>query len=67
MHNFKVRIGVLLVACVAMFALAGCGHSEDEWQQAQRDINAYTLMLRRAPSGRSWAGSCPNAIAIAFE
>jgi chemotaxis protein MotB len=38
MHNLKVRVGMLLVAVFAMFALAGCGHSEDEWQQAQRDI-----------------------------
>src|SRR5450432_835287 len=38
MHILKSRIGALLVACFAMFALVGCGHSEDEWQQAQRDI-----------------------------
>jgi chemotaxis protein MotB len=38
MHNLKTRIALLLVACFAMFALVGCGHSEDEWQQAQRDI-----------------------------
>src|SRR5271170_7009472 len=38
MPNFKARVGVLLVAVFAMFALVGCGHSEDEWQQAQRDI-----------------------------
>src|SRR6202000_257047 len=38
MHILKVRIGAVLVAVVAMFALARCGHSEDEWQQAQRDI-----------------------------
>ncbi len=38
MHNLKARIGWLLVAFFATFALAACGHSEDEWQQAQRDI-----------------------------
>jgi chemotaxis protein MotB len=38
MHNLKVRIGMVLVAFFATLALAGCGHSEDEWQQAQRDI-----------------------------
>src|ERR1019366_1904941 len=38
MHNLKIRVAALLVACFAMFALTGCGHSEDEWQQAQRDI-----------------------------
>jgi len=38
MQNYKVRIGALLVAFFATFALAGCGHSEDEWQQAQREI-----------------------------
>jgi chemotaxis protein MotB len=38
MLNLKVRLGWLLVAFFATFALAACGHSEDEWQQAQRDI-----------------------------
>ncbi len=38
MHNLKLRVGLLLVAVIAVFALTGCGHSEDEWQQAQRDI-----------------------------
>jgi chemotaxis protein MotB len=38
MHNVKLRLGLVLVALVASFALTGCGHSEDEWQQAQRDI-----------------------------
>ncbi len=39
MHNLKIRIGALLVACFATLALAGCGgHSDEEWQQAQRDI-----------------------------
>jgi chemotaxis protein MotB len=38
MLNLKVRLGWLVVAFFATFALAACGHSEDEWQQAQRDI-----------------------------
>jgi chemotaxis protein MotB len=38
MHILKIRIGALLVAFVATLALAGCGHSEDEWQGAQRQI-----------------------------
>ena len=38
MHNLKVRVSLLLAALVACFALAGCGHSEEEWDQAQRDI-----------------------------
>jgi chemotaxis protein MotB len=38
MHNVKMRVSLLLAALVACFALAGCGHSEEEWEQAQRDI-----------------------------
>jgi chemotaxis protein MotB len=38
MHKMRLRVALMLVALVAAFALAGCGHSEDEWQQAQRDI-----------------------------
>jgi chemotaxis protein MotB len=38
MHNLKVRVSLLLAAFVACFALAGCGHSEEEWDQSQRDI-----------------------------
>jgi chemotaxis protein MotB len=38
MHKLKVRVGLILVALLTTFALVGCGHSEDEWQQAQRDI-----------------------------
>ena len=29
---------LLFAVLVSAFAVAGCGHSEDEWQQAQRDI-----------------------------
>lgn len=38
MHYVKLRVRLLLLALVACFALAGCGHSEEEWEQAQRDI-----------------------------
>jgi chemotaxis protein MotB len=38
MHKVELRLGLLLAAFVACFVLAGCGHSEEEWQQAQRDI-----------------------------
>jgi chemotaxis protein MotB len=38
MHNVKMRVCFLLAAFVACFALSGCGHSEEEWEQAQRDI-----------------------------
>jgi chemotaxis protein MotB len=34
----RLRVSLLLLALVALFAVTGCGHSEDEWQQAQRDI-----------------------------
>src|SRR5580693_5541604 len=38
MLNVKTRLLVLLAILVSSFALAGCGHGEDEWQAAQRDI-----------------------------
>jgi chemotaxis protein MotB len=38
MHPAKLRIWLLLAAFVACFGLSGCGHSEEEWEQAQRDI-----------------------------
>jgi len=38
MLNLKMRVSLLLTAFVACFLLAGCGHSEEEWSQAQRDI-----------------------------
>jgi chemotaxis protein MotB len=34
----NVRVLPVLAAFAASFVIAGCGHSEDEWQQAQRDI-----------------------------
>jgi chemotaxis protein MotB len=38
MLNVKTRLLVLFAILVSSFALAGCGHGEDEWQAAQRDI-----------------------------
>src|SRR5215472_17653246 len=38
MLNVKWRLLVLFTFAAASFALAGCGHGEDEWQAAQRDI-----------------------------
>jgi len=38
MANVNLRAGVLIAAAIAVALLAGCGHSEDEWQQAQRTI-----------------------------
>lgn len=38
MLNVKLRVTLLLAALMACFVLAGCGHSEEEWEQAQRDI-----------------------------
>src|SRR5271165_3983924 len=38
MLNVKMRVSVLLAVLCAAFLLTGCGHSEDEWQAAQRDI-----------------------------
>src|SRR5580698_4628200 len=34
----RLRVFALLAMIVAAFAVSGCGHSEDEGQQAQRDI-----------------------------
>jgi chemotaxis protein MotB len=38
MPNSKLSLRFLLLAFVASFVVMACGHSEDEWQQAQRDI-----------------------------
>ncbi len=38
MHKTRLRVGLLVVTLIAAFALTGCGHSDEEWQQAQRDI-----------------------------
>jgi len=39
MPKMNLRVAPLLAMCVACLLMAGCGHSEDEWQQAQRDIS----------------------------
>jgi chemotaxis protein MotB len=38
MLNVKMRLGLLFAVLVSALVLSGCGHSEDEWQAAQRDI-----------------------------
>jgi chemotaxis protein MotB len=38
MKYLRMRMGLPLLALTAGLALTGCGHSEEEWQQAQRDI-----------------------------
>lgn len=41
---------LLLIAITMLLALAGCGHSEEEWQQAQRDIAKLKADLDAANS-----------------
>jgi len=36
MHILRFRVGLLLAAIAVSFALVGCGHSEDEWQDKLR-------------------------------
>jgi chemotaxis protein MotB len=48
MQTLKVRAFLLLAAFVSSFVLVGCGHSEDEWQQAQRDIAKLKVDLDAA-------------------
>jgi chemotaxis protein MotB len=38
MLRLKTRILLLCAILLSTFVLTGCGHSEDEWQSAQRDI-----------------------------
>jgi chemotaxis protein MotB len=38
MLTVKLRLGLLFALMVSALVLGGCGHSEDEWQAAQRDI-----------------------------
>jgi chemotaxis protein MotB len=44
----KWKVGVFFAALIACTALAGCGHSEDEWQQAQRSIAGLKADLELA-------------------
>ena len=39
MRTVKHYMALLLVGFAALFFSTACGHSEDEWQQAQRDIS----------------------------
>ncbi len=48
MPKMNVRVLSSLAACVACFVMIGCGHSEDEWQQAQRDISKLQAELGAA-------------------
>ena len=48
MQTLRLSVGSLLMACVAAFVMAGCGHSEDEWQQAQREISQLKADLDAA-------------------
>jgi chemotaxis protein MotB len=47
MLKAKMRVGLLL-AIMSSFAMTGCGHSEDEWQAAQRDIAKFKADLDAA-------------------
>ena len=38
MLKLKARLACLLAVLLSTLFVAGCGHSEDEWQAAQRDI-----------------------------
>ena len=38
MHTVRFRIGLVMIAVLTCLALSACGHSEDEWQQAQQEI-----------------------------
>lgn len=48
MLKAKMRVGVLLALMFAGTAVTGCGHSEDEWQAAQRDISKLKADLDAA-------------------
>lgn len=47
---FRAPASLLFIAFAAMFCLTGCGHSEEEWQQAQRDIAKLKADLDAANS-----------------
>jgi chemotaxis protein MotB len=38
MLKLRMRLALLCAVLVSAFIVTGCGHSEDEWQAAQRDI-----------------------------
>lgn len=38
MSEWRGRLALLVAVIFGALVLGGCGHSEDEWQQAQRDI-----------------------------
>jgi chemotaxis protein MotB len=38
MHTVRFRTGLVMIAVLTCLALSACGHSEDEWQQAQQEI-----------------------------
>jgi chemotaxis protein MotB len=44
----KWKVGAASIALVACALLTGCGHSEDEWQQAQRSIAGLKADLEAA-------------------
>jgi chemotaxis protein MotB len=48
MIHWKLRIGLMMSVFLGALALTGCGHSEDEWQQAQRDISKLKADLDAA-------------------
>ncbi len=48
MIDGKVRTGMLLVTLLGAALVAGCGHSEAEWQQAQQDIAKLKTSLDAA-------------------
>lgn len=48
MPKMNVCAAPLLAASVACLVLTGCGHSEDEWQQAQRNISKLQADLGAA-------------------
>ena len=46
----RAPAGLLFIALALLLGLAGCGHSEEEWQQAQRDIAKLKADLDAATS-----------------
>jgi chemotaxis protein MotB len=46
----RAPASLLFITFATLFCLAGCGHSEEEWQQAQRDISKLKADLDAANS-----------------